>query len=106
MRHLGIGVFALVALCFTAEATVAEGATDRRVSGVITAVDSGSMTLAPICAKAPVTGKLNGQTRILINGQSARVQDLHVTHRVKAELGLDDAWVSITVSNNTASTGR
>lgn len=101
MRHFGIGVFALVA--FTA---VAEGATDRRVSGVITAVDNGSMTLAPICAKAPVTGKLNGQTRILINGQSARVQDLHVTHRVKAELGLDDAWVSITVSNNTASVER
>jgi len=78
-------------------ASVAQGATDRRVSGVITAVDSASMTLAPICAKAPVTGKLDSHTRIVINGQSGRAQDLHVTNTAKAELGLDDVWVTVVV---------
>jgi hypothetical protein len=90
MRHLGIGVMALVTLT-----AVAQGATDRRVSGVITAIDDHSMTLAPICAKSPVTGKIDGRTRILIDGRAGRPQDLHVTNTVKAELGLDDVWVSV-----------
>ena len=90
------GLFAIVAAIATATA-VAQGATDRRVSGVITAVDSASMTLAPICAKAPVTGKLGPNTRILVNGHAGRTNDLRVTNNVKAELGLDDIWLQVIV---------
>ena len=93
--HLCLTVFAMAAA-----SAVAQGSTDRRVSGVITAVDTASMTLAPICAKAAVSGKLDGKTRVLINGHQARPQDLHVTNKVKAELGLDDVWLSVAVVDN------
>lgn len=76
---------------------VAEGATDRRVSGVITAVDQSTMTLAPLCAKSAVTGKLGPATRILVNGHAGRPADLRVTETVKAELGLDDVWMTVSV---------
>ncbi len=90
------GLFAIV-LALASATAVAEGATDRRVSGVITAVDSSSMTLAPICAKAPVTGKLGPDTRIFVNGHAGGRADLRVTNNVKAELGLDDIWLSVNV---------
>jgi hypothetical protein len=55
------------------------------------------MTLAPICSKSAVSGKLDAHTRILVNGHAARPQDLRVTNTVKAELGLDDVWMSVSV---------
>lgn len=93
MKKLAVTVtFALATL-----AAVAEGATDRRVSGVITAVDAGSMTLAPLCAKQAVTARFGPTTRILVHGHPARSTDLRVTNDVKAELGLDDVWLSVSV---------
>lgn len=92
------GLFTVV-LTIASAAAVAQGATDRRVSGVITAVDSASMTLAPICAKAPVTAKLGPNTKITVDGHAGRPADLRVTNNVKAELGLDDIWLAINVDN-------
>jgi hypothetical protein len=78
---------------------VAQGATDRRVSGVITAVDAASMTLAPLCAKSAITGRLGPTTRITVNGHAGRPTDLRVTNNVKAELGLDDVWLTVSADN-------
>lgn len=81
-------------------AAVAQGATDKRVSGVITAVDAASMTLAPLCTKQVVTGRLAPTTRIVVGGHPGRPADLRVTNNVKAELGLDDAWLSVVVDSS------
>lgn len=89
--------FSLAAGAAVAPISTAEGATDRRVSGVITAVDQSAMTLAPLCAKAAVTGKFGPSTRITVNGHAGRAADLRVTNNVKAELGLDDVWMTVSV---------
>ena len=91
--------FALASLALSSGSRVAEGATDRRVSGVITAVDAGSMTLAPLCAKSAITGRLGPTTRITMNGHAGRPADLRVTNNVKAELGLDDVWLTVSADN-------
>jgi hypothetical protein len=70
-------------------------ATQRRIAGVITAVDASSVT---IHGKSSVTGRVGGNTRVVIDGRVARVADLRVTENAKAELGLDDIWASIVVS--------
>ena len=68
--------------------------TDRYVHGVITAVEPATVTIAD--AQRAVTGKLDpARTRVTLNGKPARIADLKVTAHAKAELCLDEVWVSI-----------
>lgn len=90
-------VFASV-LALSAVTAVAWGATQKRVNGIITAVGGGTMTVAPIPGKQCVTGKLDATTRVVVDGRAAKPTDLHVTESAKAELGLDDTWVSVVVT--------
>lgn len=97
--------FALVATIFSAAATAfvvpvpaaraeTELATQRKVQGVITAIDGATLTIAT--EKATVTGKLDpARTRVTKNGRPARAGDLEVTSLVKAELCLDEVWTLI-----------
>lgn len=77
--------------------SLASGATDKRVSGIITAVGGGSMTVAPVHGNQCLTGKLDATTRIVVDGRPARATDLHVTETARAALGLDDVWISVVV---------
>jgi hypothetical protein len=74
-------------------------ATQRRVQGIITAVDAKSVTIAPPAGRATVTGRVDGTTKVTIDGKAAKVTDLHVTFAAKAELGLDDVWTAIAVDS-------
>lgn len=68
--------------------------TERHVKGVITSVDPAVVTIAS--AQRAVTGKIDPvRTRVTVNGKPARVSDLKVTDRAKAELCLDEIWISI-----------
>ena len=69
-------------------------ATDRHVHGVITSVDPAAMTIAD--AQRAISGKIDpARTKVTVNGKTAKVADLKVTAHAKAELCLDDVWVSI-----------
>ncbi len=69
-------------------------ATDRHVHGVITSVDPATVTIAD--AQHATTGKLDPlRTKVTVHGKPARIADLQVTAHAKAELCLDDVWVSI-----------
>jgi hypothetical protein len=69
-------------------------ATDRFVHGVITSVDSSAVTIAD--AQHATTGKIDlSRTKVTINGKPGKAADLKVTAHAKAELCLDDVWVSI-----------
>jgi hypothetical protein len=72
-----------------------ETATQRRIAGVITAVDASSVTIQ---GKTAVTARVAGTTRVVIDGRVVRPADLRATMNAKAELGLDDVWASIVVS--------
>ena len=59
--------------------------TDRHVHGVITSV-----------APSSVTGKIDPvRTKVTIHGKAAKIADLQITAHAKAELCLDDVWLSI-----------
>jgi hypothetical protein len=76
----------------------ADAATQRRYAGVITAVDSSSMTLAPVVGKQTITARIDPfRTKIVVNGHPGKAADLHVTHAAKAELCLDDVWLRVEV---------
>lgn len=69
-------------------------ATDRHVHGVITAIEPVRLTIAT--AQREVTGKVDpARTKVRIHGKSAKLADLEVTAHAKAELCLDDVWLSI-----------
>jgi hypothetical protein len=68
-------------------------ATDRYVHGTITSVDPSSVTITD--AQRAIVGKIGAKTRVMINGKAAKLSDLHVTAHAKAELCLDEVWVSI-----------
>jgi carbonic anhydrase len=93
----GLLTFALVLLTGTALASGQPLATDRHVHGVITAVDpapDGRVTITS--AQHTVTGKIDPvRTKVTINGKAAKLADLKVSGHAKAELCLDDVWVSI-----------
>ena len=40
-------------------------------------------------------GKLGAATKVTVDGHAATVADLRVTYDAKAELGLDDVWISV-----------
>jgi hypothetical protein len=67
--------------------------THRHVKGIITALDSAGMTIAPTEGGA-VSGKF-ARTRILLNGHPAAASDLRLTYSARAEIALDDSWVVV-----------
>ncbi len=77
-------------------ATASFAATQRRVAGIITHVEAAKLSITPMHAKTAVTGRLvPGRTVVLVDGHSAQIADLKVACDAKAELGLDDAWISV-----------
>ena len=74
--------------------------TQRRVQGIITAVDGSSVTICPVQGRAGLTGRVDARkTAIVVDGKPASVAQLSVTERAAADLGLDDVWVSIRASS-------
>jgi hypothetical protein len=68
--------------------------TDRHVHGVITAVDPAIVTIAS--AQRTVTGKIDpARTKVTVHGKPAKLADLKITAHAKAELCLDDVWLTI-----------
>jgi hypothetical protein len=68
--------------------------TSRQVAGVITALDTGALTIAS--SQASVTGKIDrARTKVTLHGKPAKITDLQITDHARAELCLDDVWVSI-----------
>ena len=69
-------------------------ATQRHVHGVITSVEPAHVTISS--SQRAVTGKIDPvRTKVTLNGKAAKVADLTVTTHAKAELCLDDVWLSI-----------
>jgi hypothetical protein len=84
----------VVALLSSGAADPTELSTQRRVHGVITAVAPDKFTIES--AQYTVTGRIDpNRTRVTVNGKAARIADLKVSDHAKAELCLDDVWVSI-----------
>ena len=105
LRRLGLGltlVAALIVPMITSSNTLAADhavetareATCRKVAGVITQVDTASMSIAPT-GKPTVSGRIDPRTHVTIDGQPGKVADLQVTYVAKGSLCLDDVWVSI-----------
>jgi Cu/Ag efflux protein CusF len=68
--------------------------TDRHVHGVITSVEPAVVTIAS--SQRTVSGKIDpARTKVTLHGKPAKLGDLKVTDHAKAELCLDDVWVSI-----------
>ena len=76
-------------------ATASFAATQRKVSGIITQVDPATMSIQPIHGKSAVSGKIGARTKVTIDGRAANATTLRVTYDAKAELGLDDVWISV-----------
>ncbi|CAN5797292.1 hypothetical protein BH11MYX4_BH11MYX4_21710 [soil metagenome] len=89
MRMLAVVTFAF-ALLGAAEPL----STERHVHGVITSVDPAVVTIAS--SQRNITGKIDPvRTKVTVNGKPAKLADLKITAHAKAELCLDDVWVSI-----------
>ena len=87
-------MLAVVSLAFAVLGAAEPLSTDRHVHGVITSVDPAVVTIAS--SQRNVTGKIDpARTKVTVNGKPARVADLKITAHAKAELCLDDVWVSI-----------
>ncbi len=71
--------------------------TDRLVHGVITSVDPAAGGLVTIASsQRTVSGKIDpARTRITLHGKPAKLSDLRVTEHARAELCLDETWISI-----------
>ena len=89
------------ALGVAAFASVAYGTTQRRIRGIITSVDPANVTISPLAGHRPcVTGRVDpSRTRIIVDGRPGRFSDLHVTENARAELALDDVWMTIRVDS-------
>ena len=89
MKHLGLVAIAL-ALLGAGEPL----ATQRRVAGVITAIDPQAMTIAS--TQNAVTGRIDpARTRVTVHGRPGNLADLKLTAHAKGELCLDDVWLAI-----------
>ena len=87
-------VFSLVASALGAAEPLS---TDRLVHGVITSVDPNAGGLVTIASSQhSVTGRIDPtRTKITLHGKPAKLSDLKVTSHAKAELCLDETWISI-----------
>ena len=89
MKKLGLLAFAF-ALLGAGEPL----STERYVHGVITSLDPAGVTINS--SQHPIYGKFDpARTKITVNGKPAKLADLKVSSHAKAELCLDDVWVSI-----------
>mgnify|MGYP005850617127 CR=1 FL=1 len=104
MKLLGISAFALSLLASPGVASPGAGvaedsgadplSTQRRVHGVITSVEPAALTIAT--SRKDVTGKIDpARSKVTVRGKPARIGDLKVTDHAKAELCLDDVWLTI-----------
>ncbi|MEO6575673.1 MAG: hypothetical protein ABIP89_17615 [Polyangiaceae bacterium] len=76
------------------------GATQKRVQGIITAVDGANVTIAPLQSKRTISGRVDPtKTKVFIDGKPASLSALRVTYSAKADLGLDDVWAHILVDS-------
>lgn len=74
-------------------------ATDKRVNGIITAVAPAEVCITTSQGNKSVTGRVDPRrTRVVVGGHAAHAADLHVTDTARAELGLDDVWLTIQAS--------
>jgi len=99
MRLRSIAVMA--ALGIAATASIAYGTTQRRIRGIITSVDPTNVTISPLQAHRPcVTGRIDPiRTRVVVDGRPGRASDLRITENARAELSLDDVWMTIRVDS-------
>jgi hypothetical protein len=101
MRRLQ-GVAVLVAVAALVTASVAYGTTQRRVRGIITAVDPANVTISPVSEghRPCITGRIDPtRTRVIVDGRPGRATDLRVTENARAELSLDEVWMTIRVDS-------
>ena len=96
-----IAVWAAFAVVATAS-VAAYGTTQRRIRGIITAVDPATVTISPLQGHRPcVSGRVDPtRTRIIVDGHPGRPADLRVTENARAELSLDDVWMTIRVDSS------
>ncbi|MBX3190288.1 MAG: hypothetical protein KF819_25035 [Labilithrix sp.] len=96
-----LGLLALAFSLLAGDPAVAEGgaqggalSTDRHVHGVITSVEPAVVTIAS--AQRTVTGRIDpARTKVTVRGKAAKLGDLKITAHAKAELCLDDVWLTI-----------
>jgi hypothetical protein len=98
------GILALAFALLSGETGVAdEGgapgealATQRRVHGVVTSVEATSLTIAT--SQKAISGRIDpARTRVTVKGRPAKASELALTAHAKAELCLDDVWLSIDI---------
>lgn len=89
MKKLG-----LIAFAFALLGAGGDLSTQRRVHGVITAIEPANLTIAS--SNHTVTGKIDpARTRVTVNGRPGKLADLQLTDHAKGELCLDDIWLTI-----------
>ena len=95
-----LAVWATFAVVATAALT-AYGTTQRRIRGIITAVDPVNVSISPLQGHRPcITGRIDPtRTRVIVDGHPGRAADLKVTENARAELSLDDVWMTIRVDS-------
>jgi hypothetical protein len=99
-RGYKLAVWAAFGVVVTAS-VAAYGTTQRRIRGIITAVDPANVTISPLQGHRPcITGRVDPtRTRIIVDGHPGRPADLRVTENARAELSLDDVWMTIRVDS-------
>ena len=92
----------LAAAFFTlvvAAAGTTSGATQKRVTGIITVVEPNDVTITTMQGNKIVSGRVDAaRTKVILDGRPAHASDLRVTYTAKAELGLDDVWSAISAT--------
>lgn len=89
MKRLG-----LVAIAFSLLGAGDPLATQRKVAGVITAIEPQAITIAS--SQHAVTGKIDpARTKVTVQGKPGNLADLKLTAHAKGELCLDDVWLAI-----------
>jgi hypothetical protein len=74
--------------------------TDRRVHGIITAVEPGTVTICAIDGRHTITGRIDAaRTRVTVNGKGASADALKVTFQARGEVGLDDVWLTVSAQS-------
>ena len=93
-RSVGLVALALSLLGAAPPADGSALATERRVHGVITAIEPAKLTIAS--TQHAVTGRIDpARTKVTVNGQPGKVADLKLTAHAKGQLCLDDVWLAI-----------
>lgn len=93
-RPMGLAI--LAGLVFSTLGSAEPLNTERRVSGIITAIEPGVITICALDGKHTTTGRIDpAKTRVTVNGKGARPADLKVTFPARGAIGLDDVWLTV-----------